>query len=113
MSSFLARSGEASPTIGNNRRNVKQLPGTRATPPVHAVVPSRTARAVSAVGKDRTEVGRHEFVTDHYRRHIDAQELLASVLERGFLLRFFHESDGLAAYQDENPVVVRMALLRP
>jgi len=60
-----------------------------------------------------TEVGRHEFITDHYRRHIDAQELLTSVLERGFLLHFFHESDGLAVYQDEDPVVVRMALLRP
>jgi SAM-dependent methyltransferase len=60
-----------------------------------------------------TEVGRHEFVIDHYRRHIDAQELLAKSLSRGFHLEFFRESDGLAIFKDEDPVVVRLALIRP
>ena len=31
-----------------------------------------------------TEIGHHEFITDHYRRHIDSQELLTSTLDRGF-----------------------------
>ena len=60
-----------------------------------------------------TEIGTHEFITDHYRRHIDAQDFLRRVLSRGFQLHFFHESDGLALFHDENPVVVRMALIRP
>ncbi len=60
-----------------------------------------------------TRIGEHEFITDHYRRHLDAQQLLRRVLDRGFQLHFFHESDGLAPFQDENPVVVRMAMIRP
>lgn len=58
-------------------------------------------------------VGLHEFVIDHYRRHIDAQVLLTKVLDRGFHLEFFRESNGLAVYKEEDPVVVRLALLRP
>ncbi|MGI9602950.1 MAG: class I SAM-dependent methyltransferase [Acidimicrobiales bacterium] len=60
-----------------------------------------------------TEVGEHEFITDHYRRHLDAQEFLTRVLDQGFQLHFFHESNGLAVFQDEDPVVVRVAMIRP
>jgi SAM-dependent methyltransferase len=60
-----------------------------------------------------TEVGRHEFFIDHYRRHIDAQEILDKARNRGFHLQFFHESNGLAVFKDEDPVVLRLALVRP
>jgi tellurite methyltransferase len=59
------------------------------------------------------EIGLHEFVIDHYRRHIDAEVLLTKVRERGFHLKFFRESNGLAVFKDEDPVVVRLALMRP
>jgi len=60
-----------------------------------------------------TEVGRNEFMTDHYRRHINAQELLRTLLERGFEVQFFQEDNGLATFQGEDPVVVRVSVLRP
>lgn len=60
-----------------------------------------------------TPVGEHEFVTDHYRRHLDAQAFIHRVLGRGFQLHFFQESAGLAPFQDEDPVVVRIAVVRP
>lgn len=59
------------------------------------------------------EVGLHEFVIDHYRRHIDAQVFLTKVRDRGFHLEFFRESNGLAVFKEEDPVVVRLALVRP
>jgi tellurite methyltransferase len=60
-----------------------------------------------------TRVGPHEYVTDHYRRYLDAQELLSRLQVRGFRLVFFRESSGLAVFKDQDPVVVRLALARP
>ncbi len=60
-----------------------------------------------------TALGNHAFHTDHYRRHLDAQAFLGRVLERGFQLRFFQESDGLAEFQGEDPVVLRLAVVAP
>ncbi|NNE74030.1 MAG: class I SAM-dependent methyltransferase [Acidimicrobiales bacterium] len=59
------------------------------------------------------EVGRHAFVTDHFRRHIDAQAFIHQEIDRGYLLRFFHEGNGLAEFQGEDPVVMRAALIKP
>lgn len=60
-----------------------------------------------------TKIGRHEYFTDHYRRHIDAEEFVAAVQNRGFRLEFFHESNGLAVFKDEDPVVLRLVAIRP
>lgn len=58
------------------------------------------------------KVGEHEFVTDHYRRHLDAQVFLAEVMDLGFEVRFFHESTGLARFRGEDPVVLRAVLTK-
>ena len=57
-----------------------------------------------------TLVGEHEFITDHYRRHLDAQEFLADVVARGFKVEYFIERAGLATFRGEDPVVLRVAL---
>ena len=59
------------------------------------------------------KIGEHEFYTDHYRRHIDAQRFIRQEIDRGYLLRFFHEGAGLAPFKGEDPVVLRTALIKP
>lgn len=53
-----------------------------------------------------TEVGRHEFRTDHYRRFIDPDEFLADLIRR-FSIRYFEISKGFAPFGEEDPMVMR------
>ncbi len=59
-------------------------------------------------------VGEHKggnaYFIDHYRRFIDSQEFLRSVIDIGFEVLYFIESDGLSKYKDEDPVLMRIVL---
>lgn len=51
-----------------------------------------------------------EAVTDHYRRFLDANAFLRSLLEAGFKARYFIERNNLAVFGDEDPIVARYVL---
>ena len=52
-----------------------------------------------------------EKYTDHYRRFIDSHQVKNYLIEKvGFKLEYFVESNDLAIYNDENPVVARFVL---
>lgn len=53
-----------------------------------------------------TEVGRHEFRTDHYRRFIDPDEFLRELTKR-FSVRYFEISKGFAPFGEQDPIVMR------
>jgi len=55
-----------------------------------------------------TEVGHHEFVTDHYRRFIELEEMIAKAANSGYNLLYSLESQGLAPYKTEDPMVIRL-----
>lgn len=57
-----------------------------------------------------TEVGKNEFITDHYRRFIDRDEFIEKVSSLGFTVLYNLESKGLAPYKHEDPVVLRIIL---
>lgn len=56
------------------------------------------------------KIGKHEFITDHYRRFIDMNELISNCKSIGFIVLYAIESQGLARYHDEDPSVIRLIL---
>lgn len=54
------------------------------------------------------EVERDAFVSDHYRRFIRLDEILAELKEMGFEVIYSIESKGLAVYKNEDPAVIRI-----
>ncbi len=56
------------------------------------------------------KIGPGERFTDHYRRFINANEFLRFLLNLGFNLEYFIESDNLASFHSENPIVARYIL---
>jgi len=55
-------------------------------------------------------VGDNAYVTDHYRRFIDAQDFVKKCLHFGFNLLFFTEKSGLSVFNNDDPVLMRIAL---
>jgi hypothetical protein len=53
-----------------------------------------------------------ERIYGHYRRFIVLEDLKARVEAAGFLICEATESDGLAVYGDDNPVVIRLMAQR-
>lgn len=53
------------------------------------------------------KVGKHEFVTSHYRRFIDSK-VLKKKLSKFMKIIYFKESKNLAKYKKENPCVLRL-----
>ena len=53
------------------------------------------------------EVGKHEYITSHYRRFIDPKDLKAK-LERNFKILYFEESCGLSRTEKEDPCLIRV-----
>ncbi len=49
-----------------------------------------------------------ERIAGHYRRFIIPEELRSRLQSCGFEIQFEIESTGLAPYQDEDPVVIRV-----
>ena len=58
-----------------------------------------------------TNVGPHEFKTDHYRRFIDPDVFLADMASR-FSVRYFEVAQGFAPFGDQDPVLMRAAIQR-
>ena len=52
----------------------------------------------------------NERLTDHYRRFIDADAFREKLQKRGWKEVFFVESDGLAVFGEDNPVVARIVV---
>ena len=52
------------------------------------------------------KVGPHEFITSHYRRFIDPEEL-KSKLSENFMIEFFEERTGFAKIKSEDPCLIR------
>lgn len=60
-------------------------------------------------------VGKHicdttYFNDNHYRRFIDSQKFLNTVLGLNFKLKYFNEQNNLSIYKDDNPVLMRIIL---
>ncbi|MBH10751.1 MAG: hypothetical protein CMG74_10460 [Candidatus Marinimicrobia bacterium] len=56
------------------------------------------------------QVGKNEFVTDHYRRFINSNKFISKALSIGFKLKYFNEQNGLSIYKDDDPVLMRVLL---
>ncbi len=48
------------------------------------------------------------FVADHYRRPVERAELLKQLKEIGFYIAYFKEGNGMAVFNGQDPVVVRV-----
>ncbi len=53
-------------------------------------------------------LGNNAYFTDHYRRFIVQAELEQSLTKSGFDILYSLESNGLAVYKTEDPVVIRL-----
>ena len=60
------------------------------------------------LSKAGISIGDNEKITDHYRRFIDASTIVSKLDLAGFEVLYSVESDGLAVYKDDNPVVARV-----
>lgn len=58
------------------------------------------------------KVGINTYKTDHRRRFIDSQELLKKCLDKGFIVRYFTEESGLSVFGDDDPVLMRLVLIK-
>ena len=54
-------------------------------------------------------VGKNAYITTHYRRFIDSDELINKLI-KDFKLIYFTEEDNLSVYKDDNPVLIRIIL---
>jgi tellurite methyltransferase len=57
------------------------------------------------------KLGRHEFMTSHYRRFIDSKQLKKK-LSKFLKIIYFKESKNLAKFKKENPCVARIIAMR-
>jgi SAM-dependent methyltransferase len=54
------------------------------------------------------QVGHHAFVSDHYRRFIDLDELSVKLQDNGYRILHSIESRGLAVYNHDDPFLLRL-----
>lgn len=57
-------------------------------------------------------VGKHAFISDHYRRFMDVQAMVDKLKKQGYMIRYSLESRGLAVHQGDDPVIVRIVAER-
>ena len=57
------------------------------------------------------KIGKHEYVSSHYRRFIDAKDIIKK-LSKFLKIIYFRESKNLAKFKKENPCVIRI-IARP
>lgn len=70
------------------------------------------ARTINdAIYGEGIKVGKHEFMTSHYRRFIDPK-VLKKKLSTFMKIIYFKESKNLAKYKRENPCVMRILAKR-
>ena len=60
------------------------------------------------LSKKGAELTSSEKIEGHYRRFININELTERLASQGFNIIYSLESDGLAVYKDDNPVVIRI-----
>lgn len=53
-----------------------------------------------------------QFVNDHYRRLINGNSFLTKLISKGFEIRYFRESQGMAVYKNFDPWVIRVVAER-
>jgi len=56
-----------------------------------------------------TNVGQHEFKTDHYRRFIDPDVFLKDIASR-FAVRYFEIASGFAPFGNQDPIAMRAVI---
>lgn len=57
------------------------------------------------------KVGRNTYMLDgHYRRFVDINELLISLIEVGFSVKYAAEEKGFAPYNDEDSEIIRVVV---
>jgi SAM-dependent methyltransferase len=56
-----------------------------------------------------TNVGPHEFKTDHYRRFIDPDLFLQDIASR-FAVRYVEVASGFAPFENQDPIVMRAVI---
>jgi len=54
------------------------------------------------------QIGKHDFVTDHYRRFIKYNDFIKKLTKIWFFIEFKTESRWLAVYKDEDPMIIRI-----
>ena len=53
------------------------------------------------------KIGKHEYISSHYRRFIDPKEIKKK-LRKHFFIKYFKEGKNFAIYKNENPWVLRI-----
>ena len=53
------------------------------------------------------KIGRHEFISSHYRRFIDTNEIKVK-LKKKFSIKYFKEGRNFAKFKKENPWILRI-----
>jgi len=59
-----------------------------------------------------TNIGEHEFITDHYRRFVVKEDMIENGIEAGLKLIYSLQSKGLAPYKENDPEVIRLIFLK-
>lgn len=52
------------------------------------------------------------YETDHKRRFIDAMEFISKIMNVGFSLKYFIESNGMSVYKNDDPVLMRLIAIK-
>ena len=72
---------------------------------VNLFIETRTLKdELYGVGK---KIGKHEFISSHYRRFIDPK-IIKAKLKRNFKILYFKQGINFAKYKKENPWVLRI-----
>ena len=75
------------------------------------LVEARTTKdSLCGVGE---HLGGNAYCTDHYRRFINTQDFIKLIMTIGFEIEYFIESVGLSVFKDEDPMLMRIILVKP
>ena len=72
---------------------------------IFAVEVRSTKDPLCGVGKN---IGKNEWMTDHYRRFIESDIFIKSILAKEFKILYFTERNNLSVYKNDNPVLIRV-----
>ena len=74
------------------------------------LIEARTTKdSLFGVGR---KVADNSFFSDHFRRFIDSQVFIKKVMDVGYQITYFIESDSLSVYRDEDPFLMRVVLTK-
>jgi ubiquinone/menaquinone biosynthesis C-methylase UbiE len=72
---------------------------------IFAVEVRSTNDPLCGVGEN---IGKNEWVTDHYRRFVESDIFIKTILANNFKILYFTERNDLSVYKDDNPVLIRV-----